>query len=1063
MKPPLFVHDASIVLLGIRGTGRSTLAFLAANFLGFKLIDVDSNFRKATGVTEQAFIAKYGQKACQEQQVQVMHSALTGHPTRTVLVCGLSAVLEQGQQLLVEFGQTHPIIYVMRDTDEVVAYLQQGDSKAVSTVIESANPIFRKITNFEFYNLQDDEFARSFCCTSVTGVPPASLILKTVERDFFQLILSAGAPMTTRAKQAQTLASLAPIELRPYTYALVIPISKVFRLARHSFELDSMADAVELVLDMPTFVGSAKSLSHTTATSISRAYFTLRRYISLPIIFHIEGLTKVLHPSLSSPSTAPLGTLYIDIFQHVSRLGPDYITLDLHLEKADIQSLMETRGRTKVIGHFFDADPEPDAWDKQARKAMLHQANELGWDLIRICQRAVSRADNTSVQRFINYAQESYRTNVPIIAYNTGALGRMSVLLNRILTPVTHPHIRNLEQLQDGTMEWMPDVPEALEVLHASSRLDALIFGILGADVQSSLSPYMHNRAFAFCGMPHIYKTFQSASMNDIAPMLEDATFGGASITHPFKTEIIPLLDVLSPAARAIGAVNTVLPLRSGGPEALLNRGHSGQVVALYGDNTDWIGIHTCIHRNLSPINAIRGRTSGLVLGAGGMARAAIYSMIYLNIEEIYIWNRTENHAEQVARQFSGKLFSQETNSGIFRGESRGHTFGPSKVTVISSIESPWPASSAPPNVVVSCIPSPTFTLPNSWLSCKTGGVLIELSYRPLNSPLLRQAIKLSGRSWITANGLQVLPEQAISQFELFTGRKAPRNLMRSEMESCRPGWSVSLHNAGFKAIDYPGYYSIHESPQVDESVKAIIRQPSFRGASVTFPHKLQISRFLTDITPAAHAVGAVNTIVVVGESPSGSKTLIGDNTDWSGILACINCDWDSSMKVAPALVWGAGGAARAACYALQTLGIRDVFNVNRSTESSRKLGAQFPELKIRLFSTLHEAHSAADMAIRIIICCIPADDVEESHIPKTLFSDTSSGVLVEMAYRPLVTAMMSVAADYPHWRVFNGKDVLAQQAFAQFRLWTGQDAPTDVMSDAMQAAVEERPRPNKM
>lgn len=142
--------------------------------------------------------------------------------------------------------------------------------------------------------------------------------------------------------------------------------------------------------------------------------------------------------------------------------------------------------------------------------------------------------------------------------------------------------------------------------------------------------------------MPHTYNIFQHDTLNHIKSNVEDPHFGGTSIAAPFKTEIIALVDYLSPEARAIGAVNTLIPMRSRYMSSLLlERNRSGRTAALYGENTDWIGIHTCIHQNLSPINAVKRRTTALIVGAGGMERAATYALVRLGVSTIFIHNRT--------------------------------------------------------------------------------------------------------------------------------------------------------------------------------------------------------------------------------------------------------------------------------------------------------------------------------------------------------------------------------------------------------------------------------------
>ncbi|KAI1367712.1 hypothetical protein F5Y08DRAFT_326571 [Xylaria arbuscula] len=269
---------------------------------------------------------------------------------------------------------------------------------------------------------------------------------------------------------------------------------------------------------------------------------------------------------------------------------------------------------------------------------------------------------------------------------------------------------------------------------------------------------------------------------------------------------------------------------------------------------------------------------------------------------------------------------------------------------------------------------------------------------------------------------------------------------------------SPTLHNAGFRELNFKGRYRIHESPNVDESVVDLIKQPEFGGGSVTFPHKLQIGRHLDRITAAASAIGAINTVVIDRSGPE-NRSLIGDNTDWTGIRTCILQVWEEGMGKSPALVLGAGGAARAACFAIQSLGIREVILVNRTRSTAEKLIAHFPKLRFSYFPALQEitVPNIGIPPVQVVVGCIPVDQMDESDIPEKLFSAATRGVIVEMAYRPLVTPMMQVASRYAGWAVFNGTDVLKEQAYAQFELWTGQKAPSVVMSQAMQKELEKR------
>lgn len=263
---------------------------------------------------------------------------------------------------------------------------------------------------------------------------------------------------------------------------------------------------------------------------------------------------------------------------------------------------------------------------------------------------------------------------------------------------------------------------------------------------------------------------------------------------------------------------------------------------------------------------------------------------------------------------------------------------------------------------------------------------------------------------------------------------------------------SPTIHNEGFKHTGFDGHYTIHESPEVDSSVATLLADPDFGGASVTFPHKLQVAHLLDSVTAAAEKIGAVNTI------SKKDGRLCGDNTDWSGVKACIDGAGVPGLADGPAIVLGAGGAARAACYALVELGITRVLVVNRTRANAEVMASRFPEASFDIFGTLQEAVEASTTAAaRIVIGCIPADDLTEDKIPAGLFGGAESGVLVEMAYRPPVTGMEKAAAKHPGWRIFKGVDVLREQGYAQFSIWTGKEAPKEAMSRAVDEELKRR------
>ncbi|KAM0554867.1 hypothetical protein ACHAPJ_006602 [Fusarium lateritium] len=264
---------------------------------------------------------------------------------------------------------------------------------------------------------------------------------------------------------------------------------------------------------------------------------------------------------------------------------------------------------------------------------------------------------------------------------------------------------------------------------------------------------------------------------------------------------------------------------------------------------------------------------------------------------------------------------------------------------------------------------------------------------------------------------------------------------------------SPTLNNAGFRALNLNNYYQIHDSEGIDEEIEQIVRRSDFGGASVTIPHKLHITKLLDSVSPQAEVIGAINTIVV--KESDGRRFLQGDNTDWVGVRRCVEKAGYPDLAFSAALVVGAGGAARAACYAIQMMGFRELIVVNRTLSKAQDMISRFSDLETSAYPTLEEVAVVGKGRIGLIVACVPAVGLGEEIVPSALFSSVKEGVLVEMAYKPQITGMMKVAGQYPGWMVFKGTHVLVEQAYGQFELWTKQKAPVEAMQVAIEANLE--------
>lgn len=784
-EPSTFHHDASIVLLGIRGAGKSTLAIIASSAMNRKVVDLETAFQRALGVSSSAYKLSHGPAQCHKQQTKILQRILERHSNNSIIVC--SWMERRVQALLRDFSVSHPVIHVVREAHAIQRHLSISDSGKMQCLLDVSNAISRTCTNFEFFNVSEtaarpNDSPQHAQHTPCDASAAPYLTLKNVERHFLKF-LSLMFPAGTIAfvESAFPLARV-PTEERRFTYAVSIPLPDVLEEGKEIEEIVVGADAVQIVLhdlnERRKGDCAASELGIKLATDISRAVGIVRRSTVLPVIVHIY-----------LPPTPPEEDvrLYLDLVNHAFRSAPEMVTVDLRLEDPDISRILAAKKRSKVIGNCYLVS-EPPSWQSPTWMALYRKASLLKCDLVRLLRPASTMEDNFAIAALRCAVSALEVPGPPLIAYNTGQLGQHSAAFNHTLTVVRPESLKNLHPKFPIT-PWLT-ASGATKALYSSFIFEWMKLYVLGAKVDYSLSPAMHNKALEVCGIPHHYRPISCNSLSEAKSVIQDHHFGGASISLPFKVEIITLTDALSPHARAIGAVNTLIPIRKLDASGRVPEGaaffdgvnRAGPVKALYGENTDWIGIRACIRRGLSPANAVVSSTCGVVIGAGGMARATVYAMLQLGVKNIVVYNRTLANAEKLVAHFTQLL--QGKNFRLMGGKVEG------RFHIIKSLEEPWPEDFRLPTVIVSClpthqigdVPSPDFKVPPSWLGSRTGGVVIELGYKFLNTPLLVQVRNESHRGWVTMNGLDLLPEQGFAQFELFTGRRAPRIAMRREV-----------------------------------------------------------------------------------------------------------------------------------------------------------------------------------------------------------------------------------------------------------------------------------------
>lgn len=262
---------------------------------------------------------------------------------------------------------------------------------------------------------------------------------------------------------------------------------------------------------------------------------------------------------------------------------------------------------------------------------------------------------------------------------------------------------------------------------------------------------------------------------------------------------------------------------------------------------------------------------------------------------------------------------------------------------------------------------------------------------------------------------------------------------------------SPQLHNAAFAAANLNYVYLAFEVEDVPGCLTGMRALPSFRGMSVTIPHKVSVMSHLDEIDPAAKRVGSVNTIVHEG------KKLTGYTTDGAGSLRAF-AENGVSTKGRRVLFLGAGGAVRAVAFAIAEDGDPDCITilgrtrgrvddlVNDVSAVTRK-----PIRGGGLDDDLVRAVSEHDFIIQGTPVGMAPEAAEESLAPPEALRPEQ--VVFDMVYRPNETKLLLDAAA-TGCRTVLGREMLLYQGVLQFELWTGQPAPTEAMRKALTGAL---------
>ena len=732
MAPPknerLFEPGASIVLIGCRGAGKRTLGFIGALHLRRRLVTEDQHFEKVTGLSRGQYLAKYGKDLFSHQSIEVFKRMLDENRHNCIIECGMSSLSDAGQEALAAYSNTNPVVYIHREKEQILKLLDPNDAKQLL----SADPSHRQCSNLEYYNLYDPPTSQlipgSGSTTPSDGHQPRPSKLLYVREDFTTFLDLITGKGTSRAwVESPFSINAIPPEFRSYSYALRLRLSYLVDMDLEWEDMEARGDCVELIID---------HWPDDLMNVIARMVALIRRKLGVPIIFHVEETPR----GERRRPKEERDQMDSELLELGLRLGVDYLSLDLLREQWLVEGVLKHKGRSKIIGNYSYMGFGALHWKNEQQIVNYQRAQALNCDLIRMIRFVAGDSTVEDLEAFKERLQAAVPDpKPPLIAYDFSVLGARTPMQTKILAPVKLPDVEN----ERDHLATVCSSKNSLELNFQQFLLDPLQFYVLGANVSYSLSPAIHSAAYDFAGMPHSFQAVTCSTLDNLNQICMSDSFGGASIAAPFKVAIMPHLKVKSYHATAIGAVNVLLPLRGHSGFILdhaNSRNKAGPAKEFFGDNTDWSAILTCLRRAISPRNYVQpSKTTGLVIGAGGMARAAIYALIRLGCRNILIYNRTVENAQKVADHFNEWALSQGIGA-----TTNGESQSPAQVSytfchVLTSLSQPWPSNFSYPTMIVSCVPAVSidgqpqadFEMPLQWLRSPTGGVVIEVSLAP--------------------------------------------------------------------------------------------------------------------------------------------------------------------------------------------------------------------------------------------------------------------------------------------------------------------------------------------
>jgi len=279
------------------------------------------------------------------------------------------------------------------------------------------------------------------------------------------------------------------------------------------------------------------------------------------------------------------------------------------------------------------------------------------------------------------------------------------------------------------------------------------LYGVIGNPVQHSLSPIIHNGAFKRLGWNAVYLAFEVKNVEEALRGIRGLGVRGVSVTIPFKTEVVPLLDKIEGLAKKIGAVNTIVNRRG----------------RLIGYNTDCDGAIEALEEKMD----LRGKRV-VLLGAGGAARGIGFGLRERGYP-LTVVTRSKERGQALSKELRCDYLPISSLVRMKAGELEAD------VIINATSLGMYPRDGETP-------------IPKELL--KERMMVMDIVYQPLQTKLLREAKE---KGCVTVDGLEMLIRQGMAQFEIWTGRRLEIEQVKKDLRRALKREPIKTHSARLK------------------------------------------------------------------------------------------------------------------------------------------------------------------------------------------------------------------------------------------------------------------------